>query len=121
MRERISKFLRILKIELEDLEEDITTLSELTEERRRQHAITEYVSLENISLLKQEFAGIKAVVDRLDSMKGDPELSFQEFVDNLKAQIKAVVVASAYPDAVNIFIERKIQKVADYFEHNVVQ
>lgn len=120
MRERVSKFLRILKIELEDLEEDINTLAELTEERRQQHTITEYVSLENISLLRQEFSGIKAVVDRLDSIQLDPNQSFQEFVDSLKEQIKQVVIASAYPNAVNIFIERKIQKVADYFEQNVV-
>jgi predicted transcriptional regulator len=120
MKERISKFLRILKIELEDLEEDISTLAELTEERRQQHAITEYVSMENISLLRQEFSGIKAVVDRLDNMQLDTSQSFQEFVDSLKRQIKEVIISSAYPDAVNIFIERKIQKVADYFEHNVV-
>ena len=52
MQERVGKFLRILKVELEDLEEDINTLAGLTAKRRQDRAITEYVHMENISLFK---------------------------------------------------------------------
>ena len=120
MKERVGKFLRILKVELEDLEEDISTLAEMTEERRRQHDLTEYVSLENLSLLKQEFAGIREVVDQIDRLEMVEGESFQQFVDRLKSRIREVIIASAYPDAVYIFVDRKIQKVADYLRDNLV-
>ena len=119
MKERVSKFLRILKIELEDLEEDINTLAELTEERRRQHAISEYVSLENISLLKQEFAGLKEVVDTLGRVERIGDESFDDFIQRLKKQIREVIIASAYPNAVYIFVDRKIDKVVDYLEEHI--
>ena len=120
MREKYAKFMQILRVELEDLEEDINTLAEMTEERRRQHQITEYVNLENISLLKQEFAGIRDVVENLKRIDMIENESFPDFVERLKTRIREVIVSSSYPDAIYIFIDRRIQKVVEYISGNIV-
>ncbi len=120
MKEKVSKFLKILKIELEDLEEDINTLAAMTEERRKENTLSEYVSLENITVLKQEFFGIKEVVQNLENYEVDPGMEFQNFVETLTAKMKDVIHKAAYPDAVFIYVERKIQKVAKYITSNVL-
>ena len=120
MREKYAKFMQILNVELEDLEEDINTLAEMTEERRRQHQITEYVSLENISLLRQEFAGIRDVVENLKRLDMVENESFPDFIERLKSRIRDVIVSSSYPDAIYIFIDRRIQKVVDYISGSIV-
>ncbi|WP_319561175.1 hypothetical protein [Marispirochaeta sp.] len=120
MQERVGKFLRILKVELEDLEEDINTLAGLTDKRRQDRAITEYVHMENISLLKQEFAGIKKIVDELDNVELVEQETFTDFIARLKQRTQEIIHNSAYPDAVYLFVERKIDKVADYISSRVV-
>ena len=120
MKERLKKFVDILRIELEDLEEDINTLAEITEARCKEHAITEYVCMENVGLLRQEFAGIREVLDDLQTVEIGKDETFQDFVDHLKERFRRVIHNSAYPDAVYIFVERKVQKVADYITGNVV-
>ena len=120
MQERVGKFLRILKVELEDLEEDINTLAGLTDKRRQDRAITEYVHMENISLLKQEFAGIKRIVDELDKIELVEDETFPDFVARLKQRCRQTIHSSAYPDAVCIFVERKIDKAAEYMKSRVV-
>ncbi|WP_319476865.1 hypothetical protein [Marispirochaeta aestuarii] len=120
MQERVGKFLRILKVELEDLEEDINTLAGLTAKRRQDRAITEYVHMENISLLKQEFEGIKKIVDELDKVEMIEGETFPDFISRLKQRCRQTIHNSAYPDAVCIFVERKIDKVAEYIQSKVV-
>jgi len=120
MQERVEKFLRILRVELEDLEEDINTLAGLTDKRHQDRAITEYVHMENISLLKQEFAGIKRIVDELDKVELMEEETFPDFLARLKQRCRETIHNSAYPDAVFIFVERKIDKVAEYIHAKVV-
>lgn len=120
MQERVGKFLRILKVELEDLEEDINTLAGLMDKRRQDRAITEYVHMENISLLKQEFAGIKKIVDELDKVELAEQETFADFIAILKQHIRQVIHNSAYPDAVYLFVERKIDKVAEYISSRVI-
>ena len=120
MKEKYAKFMQILKVELEDLEEDINTLVDLTEERRLQRQISEYVGLENISLLRQEFAGIKDVLENIKRLDMIENESFPDFVERLKTRIREVIVSSSYPDAVYIFIDRRIQKVVEYISGNIV-
>jgi hypothetical protein len=50
---RVSKYLGILKIELEDLEEDPAVLRDLYTERDQRREITYYACLENVALVKE--------------------------------------------------------------------
>ena len=120
MKEKVSKFIKILKVELEDLEEDINTLADLTEERRKDNSLSEYVSMENLTILKKEFYGIKDVVQKLEKYKVDPDMQFEEFIDTLKISFRDVIHMADYPDAVYIYVERKINKVAKYITSNVI-
>ena len=114
MKDQIAKYLSILKIELLDLEEDISALIALTEERGLRKEITDYVQMENISLLSSEFSGIRRVLDSIDSLDTSEYTELQDFVDDLRLKLKDGIDKSGYPNAVFMFVERKVQKVAGY-------
>ena len=119
MKDEIAKYLSILKIELFDLEEDITELIKLTEERAQKKEITDYVGLGNVSLLSAEFAGIRHVVDSLDKFDTSDYKNLQDFVDELRIILKEKICKSGYPNAVYLFVERKVQKVAGYVNSDI--
>ena len=58
MNAKVRKYLDILKIELEDLIVDLEFSEAILSKRLKEHEITEYVFLENISLLKKEILGM---------------------------------------------------------------
>ena len=55
MRNKMKKFLEILKIELSDLEEELQFFGELHKSREKSGEITTYVFRENMNLFKTKF------------------------------------------------------------------
>ena len=119
MKAVIAKYLSIFKIELEDLETDIVSLIELTEERKLNKEITEYVGLENVSLLQAEFAGIKCIGNSIDEYDISKYAGLDDFVSDFKKELKKKIRNSGYPDAVYLFVERKADKVAKYVSEQI--
>ncbi|MBN2510279.1 MAG: hypothetical protein JXB03_08380 [Spirochaetales bacterium] len=119
MKDNIAKYLSILKIELLDLEEDVSALIALTRERASKKEITEYVGLENVSLLSAEFAGIRHVLDSIATLDTGHYTDLQDFVDDLKISLKDRIESLGYPQAVYYFVERKVQKVAGYVNSDI--
>jgi len=58
MKTKAHKFLSILKMELEEIEEDLKTLLEIYRCHEQKHEITNYVLQENSSLIQAEIAAI---------------------------------------------------------------
>ena len=114
MKDLITKYLAIVKIELEDLEEDIISLIELTEERILNREITNYVGMENETVLRAEFEGIRSVVKSIETFNVSKYNDLQEFIDDLKEQLREKIDHSGFPNAVYLFVERKLKKVARY-------
>jgi hypothetical protein len=110
----LRKFLGILKLELEDLEDDIGDLLEVCQRRKDQREITDYVYLENKTLLLNEIAAIKSLIHSLDDLDtgrfATQEQMFQE-VDRL---IHARTRDSAFPEAVYSLVKRRLDKVKQY-------
>ena len=71
MKEKIEKYTKILKIELEDLEKDLLMMAEIYHQRELKKEITDYVFLENLSLLQSEIAGIDNIIESLEEI--DPK------------------------------------------------
>lgn len=68
MKHKMERYLKILKIELEDLETDIAFSEELLRKKHDEHKITDYVFLENLSTFKSELMGIKEMGHEIDSL-----------------------------------------------------
>ena len=68
MKNKIEKYIKILKIELEDLEKDLLVMAEIYHQREQKKEITDYVFLENISLLQSEISGIDSIIESLEEI-----------------------------------------------------
>ena len=71
MREKLNKYLKVLKVELEDLEEDLRLLESLYNQRAQREEITHYLFLENVSLVKSEISGIDQIIHSLDDITAE--------------------------------------------------
>ena len=116
MKDILHRFIGILRIELEDLEEDINDLLELCQKRKNHDEITTYVYLENKSLLLNEIAGIKSLINSLGDLDTGrfpcQEVMFQE-IDRL---IRSRTRDCAFPEAVYGLVKRRLDKVIQFLK-----
>jgi hypothetical protein len=110
----VRHFKRLLKAELEDLIEDIGLLEEHYRERFAGEEITPYVFQENEALLMREIDSINKfiqIVDGIDTRLYKDTLGFEA---DLTARAKDLIDHFDDPEAVYLFIKRKIDKVHMY-------
>jgi hypothetical protein len=118
MRDKFKKFIQILKIELEESEQDLHFLEDLHKQREEAGEITQYVFRENMNLLKNEISSVREILYSVDDMieNRDDYDSFVEMVDALKRKVKDKVDRSTNAEAVYDIVSRKIDKVLKYVQ-----
>ncbi len=116
MKGKKEKLIRILRIELEDLEDDIALLEETAEERREKHEITNYVLLENLALLKKESGCIQVLMDSIETLELDRYGSLEDAAAGLKEHFREMARENGFPGAVYRLVDRKIDKVVQYVQ-----
>lgn len=108
------KFLKILRIEMEDLENDIALLEDVTERRNQEHEITDYVLMENMALLKKELGCVHTLLQDLDAFPLEQYDSLEETAQGVKGFFREETKKHGFPPAVYQLVDRKIEKVARY-------
>lgn len=113
MKERVEKFLRILSIEISDLEEGIEVLILSTGERHSRHEITEYVWTENTALLNHELHILQIIHRQIDALSpGD-----FDSINSVTAVVRTMLdEREDLPKALYAFLEKKIEKVLRYID-----
>jgi hypothetical protein len=114
MSDILNKYKKILKVELEDLEMDIRALVGLYEKRRTERKITNYVFLENISLIQHEVSCLKMFLLDLNGVDLTRFKDLQEMVGEIKERFRKRSRECSFPDAVCNMVERKIEKASRY-------
>ncbi|MBN2049118.1 MAG: hypothetical protein JW760_01635 [Spirochaetales bacterium] len=114
MREKVNKYLNILKLELLDMEEDLLFLEEVYRQRGRNKEITNYVLLENVTVIQREIRGLNRIVESMKAIAPDTYTSLQELQEDLKKRFHEQVTRSEAPEGLFDIIKRKMQKVAGY-------
>ena len=113
MTNKTRKYLEILRIELEDLIEDLEFSEEVLTKRFKDHEITEYVFLENIGLLKKEVLGVAKVKRMIEEMAGN----FSD-TDVLRSKIEIYfdkeIKSAGLPGVVLLLVNRKLDKIDKY-------
>lgn len=111
-----ARFLKVLDVELEDLEEDIGHLIEHCRELRTNGELPTFVYYENESLFRNELLA----VDKCRAIVADTKPQDYESLDALVNEIKAKFVKEAhvrgFAKAAEVYINRKIDKVVQYLE-----
>ncbi len=106
--------MKILKIELEDLKEDVLLLEEVYKEREKKGEITRYVLLENSGLLEHEIAGIRHLVDSLDSFSLNGCADLDGVAERVDEYMKRKNQESDFPDVVYHLARKRLYKVHKY-------
>jgi hypothetical protein len=114
VKNRLRTYIKFLKVELEDLEDDLLMIQEIHNRRHDSHEITPYVFMENMSLLKKEFEGIRRMVEELDSIDTETITTIQSLRDHIDARITEWTRDASLPEAVRVFIRRRLDKIDTY-------
>ena len=100
--------------EILDSIEDIHTLEESWENRFKKAEVTNYVYMENESLLKHEEAGLKVIHQKLASFKPENISNIDDMAKALKEFVRAIVDEQDLPAGLIPLLERKINKLRGY-------
>lgn len=113
MESKTKKYFDILKIELEDLIEDLEFSEEVLMKRLKEHEITDYVFMENVGLLKKEILGIEKVKKMLG--ESDSEiLSITDLKNWVENYFKKEIKSAGLPEVVFLLVSRKLEKISRY-------
>ncbi|MBN2445060.1 MAG: hypothetical protein JXJ04_27135 [Spirochaetales bacterium] len=110
----IPKFLKILQIEMEDLESDIEYLIERLKQRSEKQEITDYVFMQNLAVLKNQICGISSFMKIVDSIDPNDYKDIESFLCDVKARFTARIDEYGLGSGIYTLIQRKIDKVYMY-------
>ncbi|MDX9799833.1 MAG: hypothetical protein RBT69_00700 [Spirochaetia bacterium] len=110
---KTQRYIKILKIELEDLEYDIQYGEDLLKKRFDEHKISDYVFMENLSTFKAELAGVKKMEKEIDALAGKYE-TIEELSAFISDYLKKRVKDLGLPEVVYVLIKRKLDKIYKY-------
>ncbi len=115
------KFLEILRIEIDDLAEDIAALEEHTRGRGATGEITDYVLRENVAVLERERHGVAAVGACLAEVRAESYAALEDLLAGVRARLADRIKCGGFDPVVRALVERKIAKVASYVRQHLVR
>ncbi len=112
-----SKFIEILKIELLDLEQDIKQIIDEYTDKHDHEVISNYVFQENLALGQRELFGIDGFTQDVHGFNLEAVDSVESLVSALKELLSRRVTSNGLPKAIELLVNRKIDKVVQYINH----
>lgn len=113
VKNKIDRYLKILKIELEDLESDIIDSEAMLKKRLDDKKITGYVFMENLATFRAELEGVRKMEKEIDRL-ADKYETLDELVEHISDYFKKRIKESGLPEAVFVLIKRKLDKIYRY-------
>jgi len=114
MPENLRHFIRLLIAELQDLSEDLTLIDDVLRQRFEAGEITAYVYRENDALLRRERDSITNMMKVVDGIDTSIYKDSAELEAELLGLEQHVVQSLGEPEAVVLFLKRKIDKIRSY-------
>jgi len=116
MADPLATFMKILKVELEDLLEDIGMVERRAAERLGREEITEYVFKENDNLFRLEAESVRGIINSIDGIDVARYKNANDLAEDLDTRIRELVKDREDPEAVYRFFVRKLNKVRRYVD-----
>jgi hypothetical protein len=113
-RAALNKFINIFKIELADLEDDISDLLEVLEQRRHSQEITDYVYMGNKGVLLNQITCVRELLDTLATIDPYRYETVEAVVTAVRDMLDQRIRDCSFPDAVRNLVQRKLEKVCTY-------
>ena len=117
MHDNKNKYLKILRIEIEDLQEDINDLIEHYKKESEIGNISNYVFRENLVIFRKELLCLEMFFKILDSIDPDRYVNIDELIEFIRDSYDEKIKECGLIRATSSFIERKLIKVKKYVIH----
>lgn len=114
MGEMKKKYLKILRIEIEDLKYDVEGLIEECNKEHETGELSEYVFLENLVIFRRELLGLGVFSHILDSIEPDRYENLDEMVEFIRKSFIEKLKEHNLLKAIILYVERKLEKVEKY-------
>lgn len=114
MKEAKRKYIRILKIELDDLQNDLEAVMQHCIGRKQRHEISNYVCMENMALVKNDIEVIESVSEILDELDLDAYADLDELTDDVKKRFGEMLEQHGRFEPMFKLLDRKLTKVGRY-------
>jgi len=114
MREEKKRFLEVMRIELEDLHDDIDFMMKHCDKIFHEHQITEIGYFGNLAVLKSELRGLGIFAQILDSCDPAEYKTLEDLADDLEKKLLNYIKKFCMPPAVDMLVRRKIDKAMSY-------
>ena len=114
MRLIMLKFVKILRVEMEDLEADIELLADEQQRRSQTHAETSRVCRENVATLRNEEFGVRHFITILDGIDVDNFDNLDHLVASIRRLFRDVIEKRELAQASIVLIDPK--QGVDYFQ-----
>ena len=114
MRAVKQNYIAILRIELEDLHQDIQRLAKECNTGRDAGYLSENVFMQNLAIFKNELLGVHAfqhILDRIDPNSYD---TLDAMIEDIRNQFQTLIRSHGIVNALQIYVNRKLDKVARY-------
>lgn len=118
MDQRNRRFLKIVTVEIDDIQDDLELLVNTLTQRYQDGAITEYVYNENLAFLRHEMRGSRSVREAVASIDPSCCEDLDALVAHIKERVKEHVHNHDLAKAIELMVDRKLDKVHDYVKQS---
>lgn len=113
---QVKKFFGILRLEMEDVEEDLESMIHVYQRRNSEGQVSEYVLKNNSALFVHEINSIADFIRQLDQDCCADYKTVDEVIDHINKELPSKVKEFDYPQVVVNVVRRKMEKVRAYLE-----
>lgn len=107
---------KVLQLELKEVEYDLQGLKELYANRHDRSEITHYVFLENTAVLQSELSSIHQVGTLLEDFDIETLQAPHDFLNSIDEYIKVEIEKRQFSNAIYNFVKLKLAKVSKYVD-----
>ncbi len=112
----VRTFFGILKLELQDVEDDCELLIKAAGTKLAEGVYTEYVTQENTALYRNEIAALRDLVNELSERETSAFASLDDAVNAITSLVREKLRDWNYPGLISGLLDRKIAKARKYLE-----
>lgn len=110
----VKRFLRVLLLEVADLESDLEHMVRICESRYLKREISERVCRENQAVLRNEIRSLHAFRAMVDGLDAEQFREVDDLCDHLRERVSRWLNDHGMCRCVELQLERKLRKVAGY-------
>ncbi len=114
MNPQVQRFLKVLALEIESIQDELSMLLNTLDDRLARREISDYVRNENFVVLLNEVLGLHDCLHGLDDVRGCPAESVDDAADLAREVLDRRIADHGYVPALGHLLDARIDKIVRY-------